>query len=121
MAPGVYVIGDADRLQQAVGNLLGNAARYTPAGGSIGVSVRVDSGCALIEVSDTGIGIAEEDLPHVFSRFWRADAARASSTGGLGIGLAVTKEIVERHKGTIGVNSRTGAGTKFTIRLPLAT
>ncbi len=121
VAPGVYVIGDVDRLQQAVGNLLGNAARYTPAGGSIGVSVRVDPGCALIEVSDTGIGIAEEDLPHVFSRFWRADAARASSTGGLGIGLAVTKEIVERHKGTIGVNSRTGAGTKFTIRLPLAT
>ena len=121
VAPGVFVIGDVDRLQQAVSNLLGNAARYTPAGGSIGVSVRVESGCALIEVSDTGIGIAEEDLPHVFSRFWRADAARASSTGGLGIGLAVTKEIVERHKGTIGVDSRTGAGTKFTIRLPLAT
>ena len=73
-----------------------------------------------MEVTDTGIGIADEDLPHVFSRFWRADAARASSTGGLGIGLAVTKEIVERHKGTISVGGRSGGGTRFSIRLPLA-
>jgi len=116
---GVYVIGDTDRLQQAVSNLLGNAARYTPAGGSIRATVRSENGCAIVEVADTGIGIAEEDIAHVFSRFWRADAARASSTGGLGIGLAVTKEIVERHKGTIGVESA-GDGTRFTIRLPLA-
>ena len=120
IASGIFVVGDVDRLQQAVGNLLGNAARYTPAGGSIAISVRVESGCALVEVIDTGVGIAEEDVPHVFSRFWRADSARASSTGGLGIGLAVTKEIVERHKGTIGVDSRSGHGTRFTIRLPLA-
>ncbi len=120
IAPGVYVVGDTDRLQQAVGNLLSNAARYTPNGGSIAVSVRVESGCALVEVTDTGIGIAEEDLPHVFSRFWRADSARASSTGGLGIGLAVTKEIVERHRGTISAGGRSGGGTRFSIRLPLA-
>jgi len=120
LAPGIYVVADADRLQQAVGNLVGNAARYTPAGGSIRVSVRTDNGCAIVEVSDTGIGIAEEDRAHVFSRFWRADAARASSTGGLGIGLAVTKEIVERHKGTIAVNSRIDSGTRFTIKLPRA-
>jgi len=118
---GIFVTGDLDRLQQAIANLLGNAARYTPAGGSVDVSARVDNGCAIVEVADTGIGIAEENLPHVFSRFWRADEARASSTGGLGIGLAVTKEIVERHKGTIAVASRPGGGTVFTIRLPRAT
>jgi signal transduction histidine kinase len=83
------------------------------------VSVRKDSGSAVIEVADTGIGIAEEDLPLVFSRFWRADNARATTTGGLGIGLAVTKEIVERHKGTIGASRREGGGTVFAIRLPL--
>jgi signal transduction histidine kinase len=114
----VYVIGDPDRLQQAFGNLLSNAARYTPAGGRIEISCLAHSDQAVIEISDTGIGIAEQDIAHVFSRFWRADAARATATGGLGIGLAVTKEIVERHRGTIGVESAWGSGTKFTIRLP---
>lgn len=114
----VYVIGDPDRLQQAVGNLLSNAARYTPAGGRIEIRCSAQADQAVIEISDTGIGIAEQDLPHVFSRFWRADAARATATGGLGIGLAVTKEIVERHRGTIGVESAWGSGTRFTIRLP---
>lgn len=117
---GIDVIGDPDRLQQAVGNLLGNAVRYTPAGGSVSVSAYASSGCAMIEVADTGVGIAEEDLSHVFSRFWRADDARASSTGGLGIGLAVTKEIVERHRGAVMVERRPDGGTLFRIRLPLA-
>jgi signal transduction histidine kinase len=117
---GIEVIGDPDRLQQAVGNLLGNAVRYTPAGGSVSVSAYVSNGCAMIEVTDTGVGIAEEDLLHVFSRFWRADDARASSTGGLGIGLAVTKEIVERHRGAVMVERRPEGGTLFRIRLPLA-
>ena len=116
----VYACVDSDRLQQAVGNLLSNAARYTPAGGRVTVSVRRDSGTGVIEVADTGVGIAEKDLPMVFSRFWRADDARASATGGLGIGLAVTKEIVERHKGTITASRREGGGTAFAIRLPLA-
>lgn len=115
----LMVIGDPDRLQQAVGNLLGNAARYTPSGGGVMVSLRAENGCAVIEVADTGVGIAEEDLPNVFNRFWRADYARASSTGGLGIGLAVTKEIVERHHGDIVAEQREGGGTVFRIRLPL--
>ncbi len=115
----VMVVGDPDRLQQAVGNLLGNAARYTPSGGAVRVVAGVADGCALIEVADTGVGIAEEDLPHVFNRFWRADHARATSTGGLGIGLAVTKEIVERHHGDVAVERRDGGGTLFRIRLPL--
>lgn len=120
IADGVTVRGDSDRLQQAVGNLLSNAARYTPGDGRIEVRVSRDDAGALVEVSDNGIGIAEEDLNQVFSRFWRADSARATATGGLGIGLAVTKEIVERHRGTIGVESAWGSGTRFTIRLPRA-
>jgi len=121
VAEGVFVNGDADRLQQALSNLLSNAARYTPSGGRITVRVAAEGDQAVAEVSDTGIGISESDLTHVFSRFWRADAARESTTGGLGIGLAVTKEIVDRHKGSIGVESTLGAGTRFTIRLPRLT
>lgn len=117
---GIHSCVDSDRLQQAVGNLLSNAARYTPAGGRIEVGIRREDDQAVIEVADTGIGIAEEDLPLVFSRFWRADEARATTSGGLGIGLAVTKEIVERHQGSIGVSHRSGGGSVFSIRLPLA-
>lgn len=120
IADGLQVVGDIDRLQQAVSNLLSNAARYTPAGGHITVALRQEIDQAAIEVTDTGIGIAEDDIPHVFSRFWRADDARASSTGGIGIGLAVTREIVERHGGTIGVERRAEGGSRFTIRIPLA-
>jgi len=119
---GVYVLGDRDRLQQAIGNLLSNAARYTPAGGHVDVTLRRNGSTAIVEVADTGVGIAEEDLPRVFARFWRADGARATATGGLGIGLAVTKEIVERHGGTISAAPRPDGslGTLMTIRLPLA-
>jgi signal transduction histidine kinase len=122
LAEGIYVQGDRDRLQQAVGNLLSNAARYTPAGGDVDVRLRQEGDSAVVEVTDTGIGIAEEDLSRVFARFWRADDARTKTSGGLGIGLAVTKEIVERHKGTISAHSRTDgeSGATFTIRLPLA-
>ena len=117
---GVFADADSDRLQQAVGNLLSNAARYTPAGGRVDVSLRREAGQAVIEVADTGMGISDEDMDRVFSRFWRADSARAAQTGGIGIGLSVTKEIVERHHGSIGVASRPGGGTTFTIRLPLS-
>ena len=120
IAESVFADADSDRLQQAVGNLLSNAARYTPAGGRVDVSVRREAGQAVIEVADTGIGISEEDIGRVFSRFWRADSARAAQTGGIGIGLSVTKEIVERHHGSIGVASRPEGGTAFTIRLPLS-
>ncbi len=121
IADGIIVRGDRDRLQQAVSNLLSNAARYTPAGGTVHVTLRRDDAAALVEVADTGIGIAEGDAERVFSRFWRADDARATATGGLGIGLAVTKEIVERHGGAIAVRRRTdGPGTVFSIRIPLA-
>ena len=120
LAENVFVSGDADRLQQAVGNLLSNAARYTPSGGRVEVRVRAEAGEAIVEVADTGIGIAEPDLESVFTRFWRADCARDRSSGGLGIGLSVTKEIVERHNGTIAVTPNEGGGSVFSIRLPQA-
>lgn len=117
---GLRVSGDSDRLQQAVGNLLGNAARYTPQNGSVEVTLRREGDRAVLRVSDTGVGIAEEDLDRVFQRFWRADSARDRSSGGLGIGLAVTREIVERHKGTIRAARRPGGGSVFEIALPIA-
>jgi two-component system, OmpR family, sensor histidine kinase BaeS len=120
IAYGLWIEGDSDRLQQAVGNLVSNAARYTPAGGKIEVRLRREDSSAIIEVADTGVGIAEEDIPRVFSRFWRADSARATATGGLGIGLAVTKEIVERHNGTIVAERRPTGGSVFRISIPLA-
>lgn len=118
-APGLLVMGDSDRLLQAVGNLLSNAARYTPEGGSVEVAVSTDGCDAVVAVSDTGIGIDEADLERVFSRFWRADGARNRSSGGLGIGLSVTREIVDRHAGTIRAERRSAGGSKFTVRIPL--
>ena len=109
---------DADMITQAVVNLMSNAMRYTPEGGWVVVSVRADRRSVQIIVSDTGIGIAKEDLSRIFGRFWRADASRAREAGGLGVGLSVTKQIVERHHGYISVESELGKGTTFTIHLP---
>jgi len=116
---GLVVNGDRDRLTQAVGNLIANAARYTPEGGEVSVVTRRDGDRAVVEVADTGIGISEENLDKVFRRFWRADDARHRASGGLGIGLAVVREIAERHGGTVTVSRREGAGSVFAIALPL--
>jgi len=116
----LFVMGDSERLQQAIGNLLGNAARYTPEGGTVTVASYAQDAYAVVEISDTGIGIAPQDMSNLFKRFWRADDARARATGGIGIGLAITKEIVERHKGAIKVESTEGVGTTFKILIPLA-
>lgn len=115
---GLAVLGDPDRLTQAVGNLLSNAARYTPQGGRVAVSLAAEGGSAVVRVRDTGIGIAPEDLERVFARFWRGDPARRRAKGGVGIGLAVVREIAERHGGAVGVSSGEG-GTEFTLTLPL--
>lgn len=120
VSDGVWVEGDADRLVQAIGNLLSNAARYTPAGGRVVVAVRREGNEAVVEVADNGVGIAEEDLDHVFQRFWRADEARDRTSGGLGIGLAVVKEIVDRHQGTVCARRRPEDGTVFMLRFPSA-
>jgi two-component system sensor histidine kinase BaeS len=120
VASGVWIEGSHDRLVQAVGNLLSNAARYTPRGGQVMVAVRAEGEEAVVEVADSGPGIDEEDLEHVFQRFWRADEARNRASGGLGIGLAVVKEIVERHQGTVCARRRAEGGSIFALRFPRA-
>ena len=120
IAEGLVVVGDGDRLTQAVGNLLSNAARYTPEGGRVRVRVLRDGPHAVIEVADSGIGIDEADRERVFTRFWRADQARARASGGLGIGLAVVKEIVDRQSGGVGIGPSDLGGTSVWIRLPLS-
>ena len=109
---------DPDKITQAVVNIMSNAMRYTPEDGWVVVSVMVERRGIAISVSDTGIGIAKEDLSRIFGRFWRADASRAREAGGLGVGLAVTKQIIERHHGYIEVESELEKGTTFTIHLP---
>ncbi|MBN2404831.1 MAG: HAMP domain-containing histidine kinase [Coriobacteriia bacterium] len=117
---GPVIMGDRDRLTQAVGNLLSNAARYTPEGGHVRVEVRAEGSDAVLVVSDTGIGMGTEENERAFTRFWRADRARTRASGGLGIGLAVVKEIVDRHSGQVDIVSAEGEGTTVRILIPLA-
>jgi len=120
----IRVRGDARQLQQLCSNLLDNAVRFTPSGGRVSIGLAADRGTgrALLTVEDSGCGIDAELLPRVFDRFFQADAARDRSdpNRGGGLGLAICKAIVERHGGTIGVESRRNAGTTFSVRLPLA-
>lgn len=109
---------DGDRIRQAVINLLSNAIRYTDTGGSICVRLKADRRDVFITVQDSGIGISSEDIDRVFSRFWRAEESRNRAQGGLGVGLAVTKEVIDRHRGYIRVESELGVGTSFTIVIP---
>lgn len=114
----LYADVDPDLLREAIVNLMSNALRYTNADGWVKVSLRQDRADVLIAVQDTGIGIAKEDIPQTFARFWRSDVSRERVSGGLGVGLAITKEIVDRHNGTILVESELGRGTTFTLRIP---
>src|SRR5207302_8521214 len=97
-----------------------HALRYTPAGGNVRVAVAEGAGWAELRVQDTGVGIATEHLPHLFERFYRADAARARTDGGAGLGLAIAQWIAEAHGGEISVESTLGQGTTFSVRIPLA-
>jgi two-component system, OmpR family, sensor histidine kinase BaeS len=119
LAP-VRVDGDPERLAQVVDNLLSNALRYTGAGGRIDVSLTARGGDAVIEVADTGIGIAAEDLGRIFDRFWRAPEARVIAAGGSGVGLALVADLVRAHDGRVDVASRAGRGTTFSAVLPLS-
>lgn len=109
---------DRDQWKQVLLNLLDNALKYTQAGDEVTVTIRQTDRVAEIAVADTGEGIAAEDLPNVFERFYRADKSRSRSTGGAGIGLAIVKRYVQAHGGTITVESRLGEGTTFVVRLP---
>lgn len=119
IAANVAVTGDANRLRQALRTLVDNAIHYTPAGGTITVSLSVEGGIAVLRVRDTGPGISPADLRRVFDRFYRTDTARGQRSGGSGLGLAIAKSIVEAHGGTISAESEPGTGSTFTIRLPV--
>ena len=115
------VHGDADQLKQVLVALLDNALKYTPYEGSISLSLTTDEHYAIVKVSDTGIGISPNDLPHIFERFYRADRARSRNRGGSGLGLAIVQSIVLEYQGTIEAESAPGKGSTFTMRLPLPT
>ncbi len=114
----LWVQGDAQRLEQVVSNLLSNALRYTPQGGAVRVRAWAEAGQACFAVQDTGVGLAPEELAHLFERFYRADRARTRAEGGTGLGLAIVRQLVEAHGGQISVESAPGQGATFTVRLP---
>jgi signal transduction histidine kinase len=112
---------DPDLMNQVWGNLIHNSIKFTPRGGTIGVELQFRDGEAAVRISDTGIGIGEEDLPRIFERFYKADKSRNRAGGGSGLGLSIVKKIVDLHHGSIDVQSRPGEGTVFTVRLPAGT
>jgi two-component system sensor histidine kinase BaeS len=109
---------DPHRLRQLVGNLIANAVRHTPANGVVTLRSVVTDGWLRITVADTGTGIAPDDLPRIFERFWRADASRSRQTGGSGLGLSIVQRLAEAHGGSVTASSRLGEGSVFTVRLP---
>jgi signal transduction histidine kinase len=120
-ADGVAPIpGSARDLRLMVGNLIENAIRYSPPGGSVDVRVAAEPGAVVLRVQDTGVGIPQRDLPRIFERFYRVDQARSRETGGTGLGLAIVKHVCENHGGDITVDSELGLGTTFEVRLPIA-
>jgi two-component system phosphate regulon sensor histidine kinase PhoR len=111
------IIGDGERLARAVVNLLHNAVKFTPAGGSVHVWAGLVESAVVVKVIDSGVGVAPEDLPRIFERFYKSDRARAS--GGTGLGLAVVRHIVEAHGGTVSVESDQGRGSTFSFSIPV--
>lgn len=115
----LWTTSDPLRIRQVLDNLISNAIKYSPDGGTVTVRARQESDAALLEVQDTGIGMSPHETTQVFGKFFRTAAARESSIPGVGLGLAITKAIVDSHGGTICCTSELGAGTTFTVRLPL--
>ncbi len=115
----VFVAGHAVELETALRNLLDNAVRYTDPGGHVDVDVHVEDGWAVLVVRDDGLGIPRSDQPRIFERFYRVDKARSRETGGTGLGLSIVRHVVERHRGSVNVESTLGVGSTFTVRLPL--
>jgi PAS domain S-box-containing protein len=119
LGPGLIVTADRDRLQQVLWNLLSNAIKFTPSGGRVSVRTERVNGVVAVSVADTGIGIAAEDLPYVFQRFWQAHTGASREFAGLGIGLALARHLVELHGGAISaVSGGLGHGSVFTVALP---
>jgi heavy metal sensor kinase len=112
------VYGDTFLLDQAFSNLVENAIKYTPRGGKVTVTTEEKESSVMVTVSDSGIGIPEEDIPHLFERFYRVDKERSRRAGGTGLGLSITEWIVKAHKGTISVKSTPGSGSSFIVALP---
>jgi signal transduction histidine kinase len=118
----VMVVGDQARLRQVVWNLLSNAVKFTPAGGRVTLNIATSDGHAELQVTDTGMGIAQAFLPYVFDKFRQADGSVTRPHGGLGLGLAIARHLIELHGGSIEAHSAgEGAGATFVVRLPLAT
>jgi heavy metal sensor kinase len=116
----LIVCGDEERLRQMIWNLVENAVRYTPAGGTITLALRRRGPVAELTVGDTGIGIAPEHLPHLFERFYRVDTGRSRALGGTGLGLSIVRQTAEAHGGQVRVRSTVGEGSTFTVALPVA-
>jgi two-component system, OmpR family, sensor kinase len=120
ITPGpVQIVADPARIKQVLVNLLDNSIKYTPEGGSIAIAVRVVQDKALLEVQDTGIGVPEASLPHVFKRFFRSDEARSRESGGTGLGLSIVQAICHAHGGSVNIESSEGFGTTVRVGLPL--
>ncbi len=107
---------DPDRMRQVLGNLVDNALKYTPEGGTVTLGARVESGQVVIRVRDTGIGVSPEEQARIWTRLYRGDRSR--SQRGLGLGLSLVKAVVEAHGGTVAVTGAPGQGSEFTVRLP---
>jgi two-component system sensor histidine kinase BaeS len=113
------IVGNDAQVRRLLLILVDNAVKYTPEGGRVTMVGGADAGAVVISVADTGCGIAADDLPHVFERFWRADKVRSREAGGTGLGLTIAKQIAEAHGGRLDAQSEVGRGSVFTVHLPL--
>jgi signal transduction histidine kinase len=118
IAPGIMAVMDKDKLKQIMNNLLVNSYKYLKPNGKVNVILKKEKQNIILKVIDNGIGIPEEDLPHIFERFYRSDLSRNKNTGGSGIGLTIVKAFVEAHGGTIYADSTVNVGTTITIEFP---